>query len=225
MLPSFRTVKSLSELLKAFEICRNDMLELTIWQNLGDTRRTGTCSIDKIVQNNNILIFLNLDTGFSYDENLEFHLFQQELSLLFKGFFHEVHQGSLVLNLNKKFYLKEKRENERFTFKDILFKIRVDYLDITSGNKKSLNGILNDISDMGLSFSVPVTNAIILSEGMTVSLKSIEGITFSNPILAVIKYHIVIKSLSQTDVKYGIEFKQQSKPISQALDLLKKKLA
>jgi hypothetical protein len=224
MLPSFRTVKSLSELLEAFELCRKDRLELTIWQNLGDSRETGTCLIQKIIQNNNILIFLSLDTGFSYDEDLEFHLFQQELSLLFKGFFHEHHQGTLVLNLNKKFFLKEKRENERFAFKEILFKVRVDYLDLTSGNKKTLNGILSDISDMGLSFLVPVTNSIILSEGMTVSLKSIEGITFSNPILGVIRYHVVIKSSNQTDVKYGMEFKQRSKPISQALDLLKTKL-
>ncbi len=223
MLPSFRTVKSLSELLEAFNLCKKEDLELTIWQKIEGSRKTGICSIERVVHNNDILIFLDIEDGFEYDENVELHLFQEQLSLLFKGSFYEHNKSQLVLSLNKKFYLKEKREDERFSFKDILFQVRVDYVDEISGNKRSLNGTLSDISDMGMSFSVPVTNAIVLSEGMTVSLKSIEGITFTSPVLGIIKYHIVIKLKNQTDVKYGMEFKKQSKPISEALKLLKQR--
>jgi hypothetical protein len=177
----FRVVNNFDEVVRALALSRADNFTFLLWQNIDSKRIQTSCRLLSFSQTSIIKVELEVPSDFIADKDNEFFIFQDDLNFLFKGSFSINRKGTLTLVLEQKLYLKENRESQRFTFENMSFDIVIDYIDTSSKKKKSFKAELVNISDSGMSFSIPASSSTKLFEGMSISLRSIESITFEKP--------------------------------------------
>jgi len=225
MLPEFRIVNKIAEVTNALARCESEGYELLLWQNINDKRVQTTCSIHHYSKNNNLKIELVLAASVKFDNSKDFFLYQEDLKFLFKGSFSIETKSKLILDLDNKLYLKENRESTRFIFENVSFEVTLDYIDQSTQKKKTFKAELVDISDSGFSFIVPASRSTSIYENMQISLRCLESIKFSKPIIGNIRYNIASKvKFGVTDIKYGVSFRDKSPAIATAMKLFKEKM-
>ena len=226
MLSGFREVNSVLETFKAIDYCIKNHMSFNLWQNINGNREIISCTILDGTKEPPFILEVKVRSKKDIQLKKELFLYQDDMLFLFKGRVFDASQRNLSLIIENKYYLKEKRESRRFKFKNISFYVQFDYMEQATKLKKTFRSKILDISDSGLSFSVPAASGAIFYEGMIISLKSLERISFNQPIIGKIVYSESYKeNFVQTDLRFGVEFKEKSTAIKAAMKLFENKSA
>ena len=224
MLPKFRQINSAQETLNALNLCIAESHKFCVWQSIDDKKSLCQAVVISVTQSTPFVIEIRFDKGFKLDLSKEIFLFQDKLSFLFKGKIYNQAKNSISIAVESKYYLKEKRGSSRFKFENVSFDVFFDYIEQSTRLKKSFRAELVDISETGLCFTVPAHKGVLFYEEMVLCFKALESIKFHKPIMGSIVYLKSSKTkFGQTDLKFGVSFKERSTAIKAAMKLFNDK--
>lgn len=216
MFNRLRELKDLKNIQNTLRGCANTQSTFFIWYKENDER---VKSVSK-------LISVNFDSGVLgtfestvlTEKNIdnEIFLFHKEHQILFKGKVINIDNDKVEIDITPKIFMEEKRERGRFYFKkiDVLVKIQV----IEKGEEKNYFVNLNNISEGGMCFEVPIEEREKYNTNMTIDLLKIEGIKFPEKIEGHIVHITKDKSTQGDDLlNIGVKFKQSSPIIAEVM--------
>lgn len=220
MAEKFRLAGNVREFFSDLKNLKGVESSLTIWQSSihGKKILKGKfLSYEKDLDN--LFINLELNKVESLNQESDVYMFSEKEGILFKGKYQFCVANKLKVLADEKFYLKEKRENNRFFFhySKVDLKVSQKREDISNTQKV----FLKDISNMGMAFLVTKSKQNSFHIGQRVYLESVSGIELPKPLPGVVK-HITLntKKLAQIDGKYfhiGVEFDKSSKLLEKVI--------
>lgn len=190
----------------------------TIWQNNDESDKTvipGVISSQFLSSTELTLEFRITD---SKKVNIKKRIFMlsPDSGILIKGKVKIVTQSKLKVTLERKFYLKEKRDISRInlTEKEMYASIqrKIELRDTT----KKENVKMKDLSDGGFGFYITSNRAVLFQPNSDIILESLEDVDFGHPITGKITHVTPVEadnSLNNKLLLVGVRFVQQYRDI------------
>lgn len=216
----FRLAGSMKQFLKNLKTLKESDHEFTIWQSFNGKKRIFKGKFHSIEkERDQYHINISTDITNTFEPESFVYLYEENTGALCKGLYCYNVAGTLKITLEDRFYLKEKRSTDRFSFH--YTKI---HISISDKNGKSFDRIkLKDISETGFCMNIKNSTLRELNHAQGFYLNKIEDIELPEPLLSRI-VHITTPKKNMPITKYiqvGVVFENSSEEIASVISILK----
>jgi hypothetical protein len=182
----------------------------TIWQNNGGEKSVipGLIS-SQFLSSTNLTLEFKINGSTPVSSNLKVFILSPESSVLIKGRVKFISKNRMRVLVDRKFYIKEKRDNSRIDLlkKDIYASIyrKIDLKDTT----KVENVKMKDLSDGGCGFYITSNRAVLFQPNSNITLEALEDVEFNHPIKGRITHVTPVEadnSINNTLLLVGVKF-------------------
>jgi len=210
-----------SEFSKALLATINEVQQFIIWKSFEDHRVLSKSSLEGLEQKKDE-IFLNFSIDQDLSESDKIFYFYNETSLiLFKAELIDLKSDKIKVKVLDKRYLAEKRSNKRIQFNNLVLKVEIKTKE--AKNKSRTHAVtISDISDSGVSFTIPKSQTLLFEKGKSVSLTKIEKIELPQGIDGSVVHSTRLESESSDsgNIEYmvGVKFEAPSALLKAVID-------
>jgi uncharacterized protein (DUF927 family) len=202
----------------------------TIWQNIDDEK----VIIPGVIESQ-FISATSLTLGFKISDsrkiNTKSKLFMLNLEsgVLIKGKVKIIGHTKIKVLVDKKFYLKEKRENFRILLEEKNINAHIQRKMELKDILKSEQVKVKDISDSGCGFFISPNRAVLFQPDSSIILNSLEGVDFEFPIKGTVRHVTPVatdnSALNHQYLLVGVEFEKSYQDIDTIVQKVEVELA
>lgn len=224
MSDKFRLAGSTKEFFVDLKNLKKTDHDLLIWQTdeSGKKKLVNGKFDNYTLDRDKILIDIVMDKTLAFNQDSDVYILEKVKGILFKGRYDFCVAGKLRLHADEKFYLKEKRANDRFFFNYTEIPIEIKY---EKNDKETIQRvILKDVNKNGFGFLCKAKNAGVFQEDMKLSLIKIHSIELPKQINGVVVHKSSFKDtlghFSGKHVHFGVKFHRANKLIDKVMSAM-----
>jgi len=216
MFNKLREITDIKNIRNTLSGCAKAKAIFFIWYKVNDERVKSSLNLVDVNFDSKIIGLFESKIIPRDQLNVEIFLYHEEFKILFKGIINSFEEDLVHIEIIPKIFIEEKRERKRFYFKkiDVIVKIEIKTSEFSS--KEFVN--LDNISETGMCFDIPLEDKIKYKHSMEISLLKIEAIKLPNKILGTIVHMTDVKNQKGDElVKIGVKFNQTNPIISEVM--------